>query len=121
MENILDRELSHEGAMMPKKYIWTQATSATAATDSKRSRSAEGRGWSSVQYARLGSGCGLQRETNWQQLWTRLDDWPVTPARDRPIMGALDLIEPGTVALWTACVALSPGQHRGGRALSLKE
>lgn len=25
------------------------------------------RGWPSVQHARLGSGCGLQRETNWQQ------------------------------------------------------
>ena len=36
------------------------------------------RGWPSVQQARHGSGSGLQRETNWQQLGQRRDSWPVT-------------------------------------------
>lgn len=37
------------------------------------------RGWPSVQEARLGSGCGLQRETEWQQLWKTAGHWAVWP------------------------------------------
>jgi hypothetical protein len=43
LENILDHELSLEGASMHAERLWPRATSATAATKSKRSRWAEGR------------------------------------------------------------------------------
>jgi hypothetical protein len=42
-ENSLDHRLSRDGAMMYKKNLWAQATSASAATKSKRSRFAKGR------------------------------------------------------------------------------
>ncbi len=56
---------------MHKNELWTQATSATAATKSKRSRSAGGRA-----VGRAFSTSGLEMdvawsETNWQQLWKR--------------------------------------------------
>jgi hypothetical protein len=93
MENLLDRKLCREGVMMREKDLWMQVTSATAAAKSKRSRVGEGR---AVGRAFKG-GCGLQHETNWQQLWKRRDN-SLSPLQGMRPMGArADLMEPGTV------------------------
>lgn len=71
-ENILDRRLSRDGVMMHEKNLWTQATSATAATKSKRSRFAEGRAVGRASNVPgLEVDGGLEVETNWQQVLER--------------------------------------------------